>query len=230
MLRRLYIAAFLILAACQMMSPSPTPSAPNLQNTGVDSPVITPTLDPTPLWAETETNGVTIGCWQPSGWTVDTTDGMLLAEHTVSIDTGEPISGALIYIFVPEMDNLEISPDADQNFAMTVLEQVVANPEHTGDDVIMSELTPFQWGAHQAAYYLYTTPDSFNSIVIGIALPNDHERLVVINATMPMNQARQMRDMLPRILNDLTINGVMLGSAALAALPNPLEFPYYPHT
>jgi len=45
-----------------------------------------------------------------------------------------------------------------------------------------------------------------------------------------MNQARQMRDMLPRILNDLTINGVMLGSAALAALPNPLEFPYYPHT
>lgn len=232
MLKRLCTAAAILIfvAACEMMSPPPTPTNSDLQNTGVASPLVTPTPNAAPQWVETEMNGVTLGSWQPSGWTIDTSDGLLLAEHAMSIGTGEPLGGAMIYIFVPEVDHLEIAPDTEQNFAMSVLEQVVANPAHTGADVAVSDPTPFVWNNHQAAYYLINSGQAFKSIVIGVALPDDHERLVVINMTLPAAQAAQMRRMLPRVLHQVAINGVELHGTALESLPNPLTFPNYPQS
>jgi len=230
MLKRLYVVACLLLAACEMMSPPPSPTASDLRNTGVASQLITPTPDAAPQWIEADVNHVSVGVWQPSGWSMDNDDGLLLAEHAMSIGTGEPLGGAMIHIFVPEVAHLEIAPSAEGNFAMSVLQQVATNPEHIGSDVAVSEPTPFRWGAHEAAYYLITSAQGFRSMVLGISLPNDHERLVVINVTMPTDQSDHMRQMLPRVLHELTINGVALNSAALGVLPDPLVFPQYPHT
>lgn len=230
MLKRLWLVAVLVItAACDVMSPPPTPTTGSLQNTGVASPLATPTVDTAPQWIETEDNGVALGCWKPYGWTFDTSEGLLLAEHVMSLATGEPLTGTMIYIFVPEVEHLAVAPDDEHNFAMTVLRQVATNPEHTGRDVVVSDPTPFAWGAHDAAYYLISSAEGFYSIVIGVALPDDHDRLVVINVTMPVDQVERMRDLLPRLLNDLEINGTRLSSAALAALPNPLAFPPIPH-
>jgi hypothetical protein len=229
MLKRVWIAAaLLILAACEIMSSPPTPTTTTLQNTGVASSLAAPTADMSPRWIETENNGVALGCWQPSGWTIDTSEGVLLAEHAASIGTGEPPSGVMIYIFVPEIEHLEVAPDDEHNFAMSVLRQVATNPEHTGHDVAVSDPAPFVWGAHDAAYYLLSSSQGFKAIVIGIALPDDHERLVVINMTVPTAQAAHMRRILPRVLDDLQINDVKLNGTALDALPDPLAFPTAP--
>ncbi len=230
MLKCVLLVACLLLAACEMVSTPPAPTASDLQNTGVASQLVTPTPDTAPQWIEADVNRVSVGVWQPSGWTMDNNDGLLLAEHAMSIGTGEPLGGAMIYIFVPEVDHLEIAPSDEANFAMSVLEQVATNPEHTGRDVAVSAPTAFQWGDHAAAYYLITSAQGFKSMVIGISLPNDHERLVVINVTMPATQSDHMRQMLPRVLHELTINGVELNSAGLNVLPDPLAFPQYPQT
>jgi len=182
-----------------------------------------------PQWIQTEMNGVSIGCWQPPGWLIDTTDGLLLAEHTLSLATGEPSSGMMVYVFVPQVEHLDVVPEDTHNFALAVLSQIVTSPEHMGTDVAVSEPQEFQWGAHHAAYYLITSGDGYNMVVIGIALPDDHERLVVINAAIPAAQSALLRPALPRILNDLMIDGVEMDVTALGGLPNPLDFPIFPH-
>lgn len=231
MVRRLFIVTTLFLAACQSVSP-PTPTGSNLQNTGVASQTQrTPeaTEEQTPIWTETEVNGVSLGLWKPAGWEVDTSYGLLMAERTISLETGRTESGMRINIFVPETHNLQVIETDTPNFAWSVLDQVVDDPRHTGRDVAVSEPVPFNWGGHQAAYYLVSVSDGDRMVVIGIALPNDYDKLVVCSITTPSRYAAEVRSIIPRMLDSLTINGVKLDGAALEALPNPLEFPNYGH-
>ena len=232
MLIRLLTAVTLFLAACQSMSP-PTPTESNLQNTGVAvQDVRTPqaTEEQTPVWMETEVHGVSLGIWKPAGWEADTSYGLLMAEHTVSIETGQAEGGMMINVFVPETHNLEVADSDEHNFAWFVFDQIVDDPAHTGRDVAVSDPVPFSWGGHEAAYYLVSTSDGFEMVIIGIALPGDHDKLVVCNISLPARDARDVRDIIPRLLDSFTINGVDLDGTALEALPDPLEFPNYGHS
>ncbi len=232
MLKRLFVAATLFLASCQNMSP-PTPTESNLQNTGVaavDTRTPEASEEQTPVWMETEVHGVSLGIWKPAGWEADTSHGLLMAEHTVSIETGRTESGMMVNIFVPETHNLQVIATDTPNFAWSVLDQIVDDPRHTGRDVAVSDPVPFNWGGHEAAYYLVSVSDGDRMVVIGIALPGDHDKLVVCNISTPAHQAASVRSVIPHILDKLTINGVELDGAALEALPSPLEFPDYGHS
>lgn len=212
MLKRFLLAAMLLLmAACQSAAPTET-STETIPNSSE------------PQWLETQMNGVSLGMWKPRGWETDVSDGLVLAEHTIST-SGSIESGMLIYVFVPPVDDFHVAA-GDSNFAWAVLNQVVKMPSHTGNDVSFSQPASFEWDAHDAAYYLLTTGDGVRAVVLALALPGE-SKVVVCNISVPMAQADRIRAMIPRILDGLTINGMALDGTALDRLPDPLPFPRY---
>lgn len=209
MLKRFLIAAVCLLAACQPAAPTETRTA---------------TPETTRQWLETEMNGVSLGLWTPEGWEADLSDGLVLAEHSVS-SRGKYEDGILIYCFVPPMDEFQVSA-SDANYAWAVLKQVVKMPSHTGIDVSVSEPTGFDWETFPAAYYLLTTGDGVRALVLALGLPNP-KKLVVCNVSVPMAQADRIRQLLPNVLDGFVVDGTTLHGAALDVLPDPLPFPRY---
>jgi hypothetical protein len=204
------IVAVFWLAACQAAAPTETP---------------TETPDTSTRWLETEMNGVSLGIWTPNGWEADLSDSLVLAEHVVSTH-GTMIGGMLINCFVPAMDEFQdIAADAD-NYAWSVLNQVVKMPIHTGHDVVMSDPAGFDWETFPAAYYLVSMGDGVRALVLALALPGE-KKVVVCNVSVPASQAGRIRTSLPLLLDGLKVNGTTLHGSALAALPDPLPFPHY---
>jgi hypothetical protein len=232
--KRLLIAVIMALAACETRpSTSPTaaiPETPLPEGSPTASAVLNAvtnaisTEEPTALWLETEMNGVTLGLWQPINWETDTSDGLVLAEHTVS--SNEPAEeGILVHCFVPSTDEYR-NPDPNENYAWQFLDWVVKMPNHTGWDVTMSQPEGFEWDEHEAAYYLMTTGDGVRGIVLAVAVPEEHQ-IVACNISAVVAQAHRIRAALPELLNGLMIDGYTLNSTGLAVLPDPFQFPRY---
>ena len=218
------------LAACETRpTTSPTAAIPETllpEATQVASSVTdaVTTEEPASRWLETEMNGISLGMWQPINWETDMSDGLVLAEHTVS--PSQPAEeGILVHCFVPPTDEFH-NPDPDKNYAWQFLDWVVKMPNHTGWDVTMSQPEGFTWDSHEAAYYLMTTGDGVRGIVLAVAIPDEH-RIVACNISATMGEASRIRATLPDLLNGLMVDGQSLTSAALAILPDPLRFPRY---
>jgi hypothetical protein len=226
MLKRFLVAAVFLIAACQSTMPPRSQS----EETPTAAPLITDEAEVTetvaaPSWLETEMNGVSLGMWRPDGWEADQSQGLVVAEHTVTAwATVE--GGILIYCFVPLVDQFDVEPNAAANFALAVLDKVVKMPSHTGRDVAVSQPVGFEWDNHPAAYYLLTTGDGVRALVLAIAL-SDEQKVVVCNLSVPGGQADRIREMTPQVLDGLTVDGEALDGATLEALPDPLPFPRY---
>jgi hypothetical protein len=223
MLKRFLIAAMLWLAGCQSAAPTETLILPTLTPV---PPTETP-LPATPTsshWVETEVNGVSLGIWSPEGWDSDLSDGLVLAEHLVAPHT-EGAGGMLIYCFVPPVDEFNLQPN-DENYAWTILKQVVKMPSHTGRDVAMSDPEGFTWEVFPAGYYLLSTGDGVRALVLAVALPG-RMKVVVCNVSVPAAQSARIRAALPQLLNGFTVDGTALHGKALESLPDPLPFPRY---
>lgn len=217
MLKRLLLAAMLMLAACQSAAPPETSTetpATFTSDTGQDS-----------QWLETEMNGVSLGMWQPVGWETDLSDGLVLAEHTVSTD-GMIDGGMLVYVFVPPVDEFDLSPD-DPNIAWSVLQQVVKMPSHTGNDVAVSVPRGFDWEQYGGAYYMLSSGDGIKALVLALTISRNPPKVVVCNISIPASQVSRIRPMLPTLLDGLTLNGQVLRAESFAVLPDPLPFPRY---
>lgn len=228
--KRLLIAVVMLLAACEARPfTSPTaaiPETPLPEGSDTVSAVTdaVSTEEPASRWLEIEMNGVALGMWQPSNWETDISDGLVLAEHTVSPHKPNE-EGILVHCFVPPTDDFR-NPDPEINYAWQFLDWVVKMPNHTGWDVTMNEPEGFTWDTHDAAYYLLTTGDGVRGIVLAVALPGE-QRIVACNISATMSQAYRIRASLPRLLNGLMIEGYTLTSDALDVLPDPLQFPRY---
>jgi hypothetical protein len=216
MLRRILVIAVMALASCQSLALSP---ALDENSTEDANPTGT-------TWMETEMNGVHIGMRVPSGWAADINSGLLLAEHTSSMDTSEVEVAVLIRIFVPSLDNIPHSQIIEaENAALALLDQVVNMPSVIGQHVVVSEPVSFNWDGHEAAYYLLSDVYGVKTIVIAVEAPED--QFVVCNIGMPPSEAPRVREMLPEVLDGLQIDGVAMDGESLDALPSPLEFPVY---
>jgi hypothetical protein len=215
MMIRWIIVALLtsLLAGCKMGTPRETPTAADL------TPETTAAID---SWAHRSLEGVDIAIQTPPGWqAIHIEDGLLLAEHA-NLEAAE---GALVYIFVYDIDELEPGDNVSPNLAWQVLNSVAQMPEHMENSVV-SETVAFGWSGHQAAYYLLTDRDHNHTMVVALALPSEG-KLVIANISTPAKDADRIREVLPIVLSDLTVNGERMDVSALDELPDPLEFPRY---
>lgn len=186
-------------------------------------------------WMETEMNGVRLGVRMPHGWEAahnadfgGEPKGLMLAEYRPAPDSGELEVGVLVYLFVPQLDNFHVPEEPGENAALAVLDQVIEMPNHIGHDAIASDPVPFEWNGRDAAYYLLTTPNAVKTIVLAVETESGH-RLVVCNINMPASEVIRVREMLPVVLDGLTIDGVAMDGAGLEVLPDPLVFPVSSH-
>lgn len=216
------IVLMILFAACQPASEPPSASPDTLFNVEQEIRTFNQTNDR--RWIETEVDDVTIGMWLPSGWAVDTADGIIMAEHFTGVENGVPNPGMLVYIFVPPLDRFDLPAETDANAALHVLNQVVRMPNELGTNVAATTPVEFFWDDHQAAYYLLTGLDGIRSLVLAVELAGTN-KLIVCNISIPGNQVARIREVLPRLLDELAINGANLTGAGLNALPNPLSFP-----
>ena len=228
MLIRFLIAAVLFLTACQPFASAETVVTLETAEV-VDTPTAQITEDPpaaapAPDWVETVMNGVSLGMWKPAGWEIDQSQGLVLAERTDS-PRGLVAGGMLIYCFVPPVDEFGVNGN-ESNFALAVLTKVVKMPSHTGHDVAVSAPVGFTWDDHQAAYYLLATGTGMRALVLALALPGEG-KVVACNVSVSMSQAERIRAMLPHLLDGMTVEGSVMGGAALDTLPDPLPFPRY---
>ncbi len=226
MTKRSFTAAVilvLLLAGCNHTKPAPSAGEAFLPA------VNTPPADPN--WLEVNIEGVDLGLWLPSGWVADVQDGLILAEHHTTLRSGDSMfTGMIVHIFVPPLDTFEIPAELgdDHNLALMVLSQAIHKPDMIGS-ATASEPQAFTWGAHDAAYYLFTSPDGMQTLVIGIVLPQ--RRLLVLNLSTPMEYTPEsggMRDAVAALLDGITVNGVVMHSADLTALPADFDFPSRP--
>lgn len=170
--------------------------------------------------------GVNLRLDAPAGWQADVMDGLLLVEHTASMDDGSPNAGMLVYIFVPPVSEFAVLTGSG-NFAYAVLNHVVRMPQRVGRDVSVSDPVGFRWGNYDAAYYLLSGLD-VRTMVLAVAVPNNNglrPSLVVCNISVPNDHEGMLRTVLPFVLDGLTIDGTTLEGDALQSLPDPLPFP-----
>lgn len=217
-MNRLFITLLLglLLAAC-------TPEAASPQPTEVSTPAVTPPITAA-RWLSVEVEGVTLSIRVPDDWeAVENEDGtgLVLVEHALMVDN-QPPNGILINIFVPALTGIDIPGEGD-NVAHRVLHEVAQSPEYIGDSHVTA-ITPFVWDGHHAAYYLLSSPQRIDSMVLAVTLPDG--QIVVCNIATPSHNAHRIREMLPRVLEHLKINGKALDPDALESLPDTLHFPH----
>jgi hypothetical protein len=221
MLRYLVFMLLMLLPACNPWEATPTSVSPT------SGPVETssnPEVNTDARWLEATTEGVTIGIMTPDGWFAEAMDGLMIAEHISPVEGSTPTAGILVYIFAPPLSEFTLASQAEENFALHVLQQVIEMPTHVGSNVNVSEPIGFQWAGRDAAYYLLTGSDGTRTIVLGIEVP-DLSRLVVANVSVPAGREDALRETLPRVLDGLTINDVRFEGVGLNLLPDPLPFP-----
>lgn len=203
------------LAACKMTSAVPVPTEE-----------ATPEVTEAPkAWAHVAAGGVQLGIRTPDGWQSISNDyGILLAEHADMVDAETP-SGILIYIFVPDMREIDLASFDNQNLAWAVLDHVTQIPQYVGESTV-TDTVPFLWGSHEAAYYLLSDEDGNRTLVLALVVPIVN-KIVVCNISTSAGDAHRIRDLLPVVLASLTVNGETIDESALAVLPDPLVFPVH---
>jgi hypothetical protein len=214
----------LLAGACEALNPTPT-----------DSSVLTLTPERTAeataeaYRLDVTLNDVDIGITIPAGWSADLNDGLIVSEYTPRFVTDDmPARGVLMYVFVPSLDifNLPSEMTPDHNMAALILEQVMEMPDLIGTAAV-SEPRAFEWGQHKAAYYLLTSADGTHTIVLAVALP-DQPHLVVCNISTPLEydgRGGDLRGLLSMLLDNWSINGIVLQTTDLTALPDFFDFP-----
>lgn len=161
---------------------------------------------------------------RPDGWELYSTEyGVVLAEFISSVATEGTLDGLLMHVFVPPLDDFDLRATDGTNLAWRILSQIIENPEYVGSATV-SEPVAFQWGNSQAAYYLMDNGEGNVTIVVGIVPPGT-TRLIAGSVSAPFDQAHRIREQLPWLLDQLTINNLQLNGAALDFLPDPLVFP-----
>lgn len=227
MLKRILRGALLLAAAVSLIA---CREAVIITGAPTTPAAAQPTADSTGIaashseWIELEVRGVTLGIEKPAGWEVQRTEnGVMLAEHfSPMLAGGEAPRGVLAYIFVHSTADFR-SPADSANVAWAILDQITHEPSYIGEARV-NEVFGFKWGQHDAAYYLSNNGDGHVTMLLAVAMP-DVQRLVVFNFTARAGESGRIRDLLPRLLSGLVVNGVPLDAAALDQLPDPLVFP-----
>ncbi|MFW5748860.1 MAG: hypothetical protein ACOCYT_04520 [Chloroflexota bacterium] len=166
---------------------------------------------------------------RPVDWEFYATEyGIVMAEYLGSVATEGQLNGLFTHVWVPPLEDFTLPvadlPASNQNRALAILNQIISNPDYVGDARV-SNLAAFNWDGTEAAYYLMDNNEGNLTLVVGI-VPPGLDRLIAASVSAPSNLAQRIRDTIPDMLGNLTVNGQALSGATLnAALPNPLIFP-----
>lgn len=210
------ICAGLMAASCQPITQS-TPTALPTATAGA-------AYTPQPRKIETDINGVEITVNVPPDWQAQSTsDGILMAERPGSMQSNSRLMGMQMHIFTHETNDFGISMNEGENDAWAILKFIVKKQEYIGN-AIASEPQGFTWNGYDAAYYLLN--DGYNNVTLLMAVVTDTpKRLVAFNISCPLQRADLLRDVLPELLDGLTINNEVMDVVAMHDLPDPLPFP-----
>ena len=172
-------------AACQP-APEVTPTVRSASSTLTDRPsetVIAPSPTPELTWARLSGNGVTVRILVPPGWTQDTTeDGIVLSEHSATMESGGALEGVQILLFIHPVSGFNY-PAGETNRARTVLSQLIQMPNYVNADAAVSTPVGFTWGGYDAAYYLLNKGHGRLEMVLALAVSPDE--LVACNISAP---------------------------------------------
>ncbi|GAB4512903.1 MAG: hypothetical protein OHK0046_13080 [Anaerolineae bacterium] len=163
---------------------------------------------------------------RPSDWEVYATEyGVVLAEYISSVATDGQLGGLLTHIFVPPLEDFDLQISDGVNLAWRILGQIIENPDYVGSATV-SEPVAFRWNNFDAAYYLMDNGEGNVTIVVGVVPPGT-QYLIACSISAPVTQSERIRQVLPELLDNLTINSTTLDGSALNTLPNPLIFPQH---
>jgi hypothetical protein len=129
------------------------------------------------------------------------------------------------YIFVHAVRDFPKPVDSQSHPARHILQQIISQPALMGDSAV-SDPQPFIWDGNDAAYYLVNDTNENVSLVMAVVIANESQ-LVAINISCPSDRAASIREALPDLLADLWVNGALMSTSAMDALPDPLVFPTY---
>ena len=167
---------------------------------------------------------VAVNC--PSGWQAYTDDqGLAIAENPGSVVEGGALRGILLYVWMPPLDDFSVPETADANRAQLVLDEVIHNPDVVGSGRV-TQPQGFAWGDQDAAYYLLNdrAGEGHATLVLAVTVPRTN-RLLAVSLSAPHREQSRIREMLPTLLDGLTVNRVSMDSAVLDTLPETLAFP-----
>jgi len=173
---------------------------------------------------------ITLGLPYPQNWESYTTEyGIVLAEYLGSVATEGQLSGILIHLFVPPLDDFSLPIAEESNRALVILREILTHPDYVGDATV-SQPAPFMWDEWECAYYLMDNGEGNLTIVIGILDPAIN-KLVTVSVSAPASDELRIRSSLPQLLDNLAINNhVLSGEVLERVLPNPLVFPRHQQT
>jgi hypothetical protein len=175
-------------------------------------------------------HGLNLSINKPLNWeTQETENGLMLTEHFYPVTEGEELDGTLdgllLYVFVPPLDDVEISRSPDENIALAVMNQVVKDSDYVQDAAVTRPVA-LNWAGYDAAYYLLDKGDGNLTMMLTVAIPGT-DQIIACHISMPGDEAPQMRDVLPQIFEGFSINGVVMDNSVFHTLPDPLQFPKY---
>ncbi len=188
------------------------------------TPLLMPTATPgAVVHLETQSNGVRLALDVPEGWEGRTTsEGLMLAEHFDPMDDSAD-DDIQMHLFLHPTTQFRLPQDTTVNAAWDMLRQVQANPKYMGTAKTTAP-QPFNWDSHESAYYLVNDGSGSVSILLAM-LVRDPMVLVVGNISAPLARQADIRPLLPKLFQTLTINGQSLSVNVLESLPDPLVFP-----
>lgn len=215
MLRWIILAVALSTAACRAGA--------------IATPTVEPTASPTEATpseiAEVSAEGVTLSLRMPDGWQSIPNDyGILLAEHTELNVAGAP-SGILVFVFVQGTVELDLDTVEEGNSAYRLLTHVSRRPDASLNNATISQTVPLELGAHEAAYYLLSDGHGNKTLVLAMAAAGNPDTIVVCNVSASREDAGRIREVLPTMLANLSIDGQPVDMRGLEHLPDPLVFP-----
>lgn len=180
-------------------------------------------IDSNPL-VNINVDGVDLYLNKPDGWESYTTDyGIVLAENIASVAEAGQLDGLLMHVQVPPLEDLTVDAADASNLAWQILSEIIENPDYVGSAAVSAPFA-FDWNGFDAAYYLLDNGDGNLSLVLGVAEPRTG-RLITCHISAPADQADRIRQSLPVLLNNLTLNETPLPGEQLNTLPDPFEFP-----
>lgn len=215
----LCIGICLGIAACEGEIESTETPVPTISNT--------PTMPAKNISANL--SGVQIAMRVPAGWNSRKMDnGILIAEQRGSIHNLGKLLGMQVFVFVHSTNNFPASVRTSPHPARNILQQVVSQPALMGKSIVTIPQA-FIWDGNDAAYYLLNDGNQNVSLVVAVVLANQSQ-IVAINISCPESQSASMRAALPDLLDDLSVNDVLMSTALVDALPDPLVFPVFAQT
>lgn len=173
---------------------------------------------------EFSVNGATVSFAYPEDWEFYSTEfGVVVAESLGRVAEDGRLGGLLMHVWAPPLNDFSISA-SDTNRARAILEQITGNPSYVGGANVTIP-RPFDWGGIEAAYYLLDNVEGNVTVVLGVILPGETQ-LIAASISAPKDQAHRVRAQIPRLLDGLMVNDVLLSGETLdETLPYPLSFP-----